>query len=779
MLNAVWWLFMAEAIGLAAFPLAYHLLPSLRDRGYSVSKAFGLLLIGYATWILSQLKLVPSTQASIAALLLILAALSTWYVWRKRAEMAAFLRREWLVIAAVEAVFLVFFIGWTLYRAYDPAIDHTEQPMDFAFLNASIQTTTGSPTDPWLSGESVSYYYFGYWIMGALSELTAIPSNISYNLALALIPAMAAQAVFGLVYTMTSSRTSRQGPAIAGSVGAVLLFGVAANLEGAIEFMRANAMGTQGFWDWLRVDGLNGPLEQPVESWRPEEFWWWFRATRVINTFDGSVGLDYTIQEFPYFSYILGDLHPHVMAIPFALLALAFCWDLFRRDVSLWSWHHRTPYVYLLALALVLGGLAFTNMWDFPTYASLMLGVAALKSYSLATRGKVTRLTRATLWIFIPPLLAVAAIAMAFILFLPYYLSFKSSVSGIEPVQAATTRPVHLAIVWGLSLVVVGPFIITTFWRTTLKSDWARTSTLALAIVATPVIIWAFLHLESGGATSDISGRIFQVLPLGALITVGAYTALWSVREEGATGKSFALAVATLGLMLIMGPELIFIDDSFGTRMNTVFKLYYQAWLLMALAGGFAVYYWGDLRAWVKGWRRSLTTLWAGIVVALLIGALYYAPAAAYSKAGAFSANGTLDGLDYLARARPAERDAIEFVRQEVKGESVIVEAVGEWFESGLISRSTGVPTVLNWPGHEIQWRGSADAFDGREQDVATIYQTLDEEEAVNLLANYDVDYVYVGPRERSKYGVEGLQKFGGFMDVVLTRDDVVIYRVR
>ena len=93
-----------------------------------------------------------------------------------------------------------------------------------------------------------------------------------------------------------------------------------------------------------------------------------------------------------------------------------------------------------------------------------------------------------------------------------------------------------------------------------------------------------------------------------------------------------------------------------------------------------------------------------------------------------------------------------------MKGESVIVEAVGEWSESGLISRSTGVPTVFNWPGHEIQWRGSTDAFDGREQDVATIYQTLDEEEAGNLFAKYDVDYVYVGPRERSKYGDEGLQ---------------------
>ena len=101
-------------------------------------------------------------------------------------------------------------------------------------------------------------------------------------------------------------------------------------------------------------------------------------------------------------------------------------------------------------------------------------------------------------------------------------------------------------------------------------------------------------------------------------------------------------------------------------------------------------------------------------------------------------------GLAYLAQSRPAERDAIEFVRSEVARDSTILEAVGEWFEFGLISRSTGVSTVFNWPGHEIQWRGSAASFDGREQDVADIYQSVDWAEAENLLARYDVEYVYV-----------------------------------
>ena len=131
-----------------------------------------------------------------------------------------------------------------------------------------------------------------------------------------------------------------------------------------------------------------------------------------------------------------------------------------------------------------------------------------------------------------------------------------------------------------------------------------------------------------------------------------------------------------------------------------------------------------------------------------------------------------------------------------------MVEAVGEWFDAGLISRSTGVPTIVNWPHHQKQWRGvtveldlagqnPADACNElgpekastyivcRELDVARIYQTSDVEEARNLLALYDVDYVYAGPRERAQYGEDGLAKFESFMATVFSDDDVVIYQVR
>ena len=172
MLNAFWWLITAEAVGLAAFPLAYFLFPRLTDRGYSVSKPLGILFVAYASWILSVLHILPSVRITIVALLLLMGAASALYAYRHRRDMVDFVRAEWRAIAVAEAVFLAFFIGWTIFRAFDPFINHTEQPMDFAFLNAVINSQFGSPEDPWLRGESVSYYYFGYWMMGSLSQLT-------------------------------------------------------------------------------------------------------------------------------------------------------------------------------------------------------------------------------------------------------------------------------------------------------------------------------------------------------------------------------------------------------------------------------------------------------------------------------------------------------------------------------------------------------------------------------------------------------------------------------
>ena len=806
MLNVLLWLITVEIIGLAVFPLAYFLLPKLSDRGYGLSKPLGILLIGYVAWILSVLHLVPSVRLTLVGLLIVLAASSGALAYLHREEMVAFVRRGWRLIAVGEIVFIGFFLGWTLFQAHDPAINHTEQPMDFAFLNASIVSTFGQPEDPWLRGESISYYYFGYWMMGVVSELSGVASNFSYNLSLALIPAMAAAAALCVVASMARFDGACLRPVVAAGVGAGLLLVIVSNLEGILEFMYANAMGSQGFYDWIGIQGLFGPTEIPTESWNPDEFWWWFRATRVIGTFVDGQEIDYTIQEFPFFSFMLGDLHPHVSAIPFALLAAGFALNFFRSDVtdvrrmSLWG------YGTLAAMAVSLGGLAFTNMWDLPTYGALLVGIAALKAYARQASGESEGvdgegvgavLARVGLGIVQTPLIVVA---LAFALYLPYYLEFTSSVQGIGAVTTPS-RYFHLFVVWGPLLVFVAPFIIACFWQTIVGPDWRRMTVFSLIVAFVPFVVWMVVRLQSPAHTEGPLGRFVHVLPMALLIGMAVWSAIYETKLRGPTGKGFALALGALALLLIMGPELMYVDDFFDDprqRMNTVFKLYYQAWVMLAAVSGYSIYYWLSVRPRLAGRRRTLSTVWAAAAIALVVCGLYYPAAAAASKIeeGGFASSPTLDGLAYVRDSRPAEYAAIEFINQLIlrqasstgsgqaqdergDGGIAILESVGEWNEAGLISRSTGVPTVFNWPGHEIQWRGSARVIGDRQSDVAAIYTTLDSAEAKILLSKYDVDYVYVGPRERLAHDGPGLDKFPEFMDTVFEQDDVTIYQLK
>ena len=517
MSSFILWLAAVEVIGLAAFPICHFLFPRLRDRGYAVSKVFGLLLLGYVSWVLSALHLLPSVRLTIVGLLVLLAAVSAWYAWGRRHEMVEFLRRERNAILMAEGAFLAVLVAWTLYRAYDSAITHTEQPMDFAFLNASVRNFLGQPEDPWLRGESISYYYFGYWVMGVLSELTGLPSNVTYNLSLALVPALAASGIVGLVYGMVRSESRGFHYAVAAGVAAAVLVGFAANLEGVLEFMHANRMGSAGFWEWLRIAGLEGPGVEAAQSWTPTGHWWWWKATRVIGSFDGAAQVDYTIHEFPFFSFILGDLHPHVMSLPFVVLFVTMCWNLLQSPVHVWSDLSFRPYAGLLALAVALGGVAFTNMWDLPVMAALLIGVLAVRSYA-ARGGDVVTMAGDSLPV------AGAVTGAAAVLILPYLLSFTSQVSGIGPVghyddvRVATTRPVHTFIVWGLLLTAVAPFVVVEFWRTTVTRDWLGLTAAALAAAAGPVAVWVLLHAFKGGREGDVIGRAVHVLPYALLI---------------------------------------------------------------------------------------------------------------------------------------------------------------------------------------------------------------------------------------------------------------------
>ena len=814
MLDALLWLLTVELIGLAAFPLAFYLLPKLADRGFTLSKPFGILLVSYLFWVLG-LAHIPTAQPTAIALVLLMAAVSTCIAYRNFDDLRDFITREWRTLLIAEAVFLVFFVGWALFRSYDPFINHTEQPMDLALLSASINSQAGHPEDPWLRGESISYYYFGYWMMGALSQIAAVPSNIAYNLAMALIPAMAATGIFGLVSNMVrinrarkptpdtdggssdeasiasaSPENSDRKLAIIAGIAAALFLVVAANLQGILEFMRLNGMGSQGFYDWIRIDGLPGPIETPPQSWTPPDFWWWFHASRVINTFDGAHFIDNTIQEFPFFSFLLGDMHPHVMSIPIVLLFVGVALNIYRLPSGFWR-DFRSPYPYAIILmaAVVLGGLGFNNLWDMPTFAALLIAVLALRAYREGSD------IRQSFALALFPV-GLAVIVLAVLMYSPYLFDINAGVNGIG-VVITHTRAVHMFIVWGLFLVAVTPFLLATFWQTTVQRDWAAQAFTALALAFAPWLLWALAYLPSDGSIEEAIGRFIGILPLTGLAAIGIYNALYLARRENEGGRLFATLLAVLGFGLIIGAEFLFIRDFFNNRGNTVFKLYYQAWILLAAASAFAVYYWLNTIRNLKDWRTALSYVWAAAFVLLLLCSLYYPLAAARTKPEIPQTGRTLDGLSFVRIYNPAEYDAIEWLKGNAPRDAAIVEAVGEWSDWGMVSRSTGLPTIVNWLGHQKQWRGGWEQFDAdkpeasralrdqyfddRAAEVERIYTTLDPAEAQLILYKYDIDYVYIGRREREKYGIEGIPKFDAIADLVFTdpNGESTIYQVR
>ncbi|MEE9199040.1 MAG: DUF2298 domain-containing protein, partial [Dehalococcoidia bacterium] len=695
MLDFIAWWVSVEVLGLAVLPLAFFLFAGLPDRGYAFIKPLGMVLVGYLFWLIGLTGLLPNS-GWIIALVVVLLALALYYLFRRRwREMVAFLYRERRVILAMELLFLVAFVGWALVRSYDPAINHTEQPMDFAFLNATIQADSFPPQDPWLSGNSISYYYFGYLINGGLSKVTGVPGGVSYNLAIALIFALTAVAAFGLVLNLVRlHRGGRRGglgiPMGVGFLGAVFVVGIG-NLEGLLESVRSLGLGSEGFYDWLAIKNLQGTVDN-VSLYPQEAGWWWFRASRVIDTVEGGRSLDFTITEFPSFSFTLGDLHPHVMSLPFLLLALGLGLQALRSQEAFGlGWLRRHPAT-LVVIAVCLGALGFLNSWDLPTGVAVFLALTLLQSYRVWGRWEWERFRE---WAIFAVVLGV----LSLLLFLPFYLGLKTQVSGVVPVQDANTRYIHYLLVLGLFLFFTLSFLLLRSWglwrrRARLEPGrrafpWPEASASAMLALA-PFVFWAFLVLgiglvkgDAADSLGEIGGRFLRLLPMHAILALGLFAIVRSVRAERRpdsprmTGTLFALTLLTFGFALTLGPELFRIVDVFDNRMNTVFKFYYQAWIMLAVASAFGAYYVARRWRWSGAGRAAVGASWGGVAVLLVAGSLLYPFGAVYDKTGGFDSEPTLNGLAFVGARDEAEMEALDMLVRDGEANAVVVEAVG------------------------------------------------------------------------------------------------------
>ena len=487
MFDALVWFLSIHLLGLLGLPLAFALFSRLPDRGYTLAKPLGLILASYLLWLLGLTGFIPNSQTAVVGILLLMAVAGGFIIRTHLRELGRFLATERRTIIVAEVVFLAFYLLWLGIVSSAPAINHTEKPMDFAFLNGVLQARHFPPEDPWLAGHSISYYYFGHFAMAFLTKLTGIVSSISYNLSLSLVPALAATATFGIVYNLLRlSRARRQTAVSYGVLGAVLLL-VVGNLEGALEFAHLRGWGGEGFWEWVGIKGLEGAAIG--QGLFPDGHLWWWRATRVIDTLSDGQSLDYTITEFPMFSFVLGDLHAHVLSLPFVVLGLALCLNVFVSGDRLGLVWLRNHPLESLSIALFLGSLAFINAWDFPLLAAVLALVVLLKAYSQerAISWKVA-------WCAVVMLLPILVLAV--VLFLPYYLTLDTQATGVSVWTGPSTRPFLFFVVIGLFFTLGITFVLAQLAelpRPGRRQLPAIVSIVALAFL--PLLAWIALVL--------------------------------------------------------------------------------------------------------------------------------------------------------------------------------------------------------------------------------------------------------------------------------------------
>src|SRR3989304_378881 len=285
----IWWLAL-EIIGLAALPIAAYVCSNLKDHGYSASKPLGLLLLTYITWIISDL--VDYSKFSVLFSLVLIAAASI-IILRKK---GLYVDKRYVI--KFEILFLAGFLAFVIIRAFSPDIYWTggEKFMDITFINSLLRTTDFPPLDPWMSGTVVQYYYFGYLIVADLTKLTGIFPSIAFNLATASFFALSLTTAFGIGYDLTEG--------VRYGIVTAFFVTIAGNLVGFFQLMDT----------MTKEDVVNKILS----------FNYW-TSSRVIPD---------TINEFPYFSFLQGDVHAHMISITFQLLIILLLLGVMRSGIQ-------------------------------------------------------------------------------------------------------------------------------------------------------------------------------------------------------------------------------------------------------------------------------------------------------------------------------------------------------------------------------------------------------------------------------------------------------------
>ena len=679
-----WWLWITLA-GVAVFPLCMRLLSGLPDKGYTLARTVGMMLVTFVFWLLASYGFLDNSAGSIILSWMIVAIVSLAIYVRLGdvRDILVWWRENRMLFVVTEVLFFGLFFVWVIYRAHQNQILFTEKPMELAFMSAVQRSDSFPPNDPWMSGYSISYYYMGYVMSSMLSMLNGITSTIGFNLTIASQFALTGLTAFGVVYNLVRSRafepvtqfrnsSASQSVAISVGIFGMLFMVLMGNFQGVLieAPYQSKSMPASYFEFWGTQERANFVEDQYIHdsdsilmddpaSWTS---WWWFRASRVLTDYN----LDNTlppnwhaqpIDEFPAFSFLLADNHPHVLSLPFVVMVIGMMLNLLLTG--------RDPNGYeILLYGIGVGSLVFLNTWDGPIYLVGLVGADAVRRLMRHDKGKLD--IEDWLHLFKLGFLLTGILVIAY---LPFLIGFRSQAGGILPNLLHPTAFRRFFIMLGPFVMILPVFLLTETWRATRfkEMNW-RTgfSTGGLILLGLLIVMLLLTALsafiptiqgyvqgfltEWGGWDVVIPlllqrrveyGLTSLLLLLSIVLVIGRLFPTThkakiedtseSIKVTYPSATGFVLLLIAMGLMLTLIPEFFYLKDNFSTRINTIFKFYYQVWAVWSIAGAYAVYsVIGDSR--IPQVKLPLRLIFSGVVILVLIGGLMYSVFGIYHR---------------------------------------------------------------------------------------------------------------------------------------------------
>lgn len=688
------WYLLALVLGAVAMPLTGRLFRRFQDRGWMFSKVTAIAVSGFLTWFLVAVKIIKFTTMTCIVVTLVCAAASLILYCREQKagfECIPFAHLD--LVYAEELLFFAAFLLWTYFAGFHPAAYGTEKFMDYGFMEAMMRSKTLPATDLWYSQGKINYYYGGQYFAVFLTKLSGAKVELTYNLMRTFVAGLAFAMPFSLVHQMVTDRLGKTGsrwkkalPSVTG-----ILAGISVSIAGNMHYV---------------VYGQIIPFIQKLKGEEVSSYWF-PDATRYIG-FNPDVE-DKTIHEFPCYSFVLGDLHAHVVDIMFVLLLLGllYAWMKKVRTTELSGesmsrrkfWKKQLLMPQLLAAGALLGMFHWTNYWDFVIYFVVTCG-AALFMNIIGQKGR-------SKWVLgVTAAQAAEVLILATVIILPFTLQFDTSnmVQGIA-LAKHHSLPHQLLVLWGL------PGILTILFVVSLLIEKLRGAEQK-----------SLYHLLTSIRLPDL----FAVL----------------------------MGLCAIGLVLI--PELVYVRDIYenrNARANTMFKLTYQAYIMFGMTMIYAIF-----RLLVIGKNKILKVL-AFIGLFFFVWTCGYFGNSVHSWFGEVWKPSQYKGLNataFLETDFPEDVNGIRWLKENISDAPVVLEANGDSYsEYERVSAMTGLPTIMGWYVHEWLWRGNLSDLNAKIEEIQEIYTSTDEARVKELLEEYNVSYIFVGSCERNKYGAD------------------------